>query len=146
MKNLKHLRKRGLAMFLALVMCLGMTTVPVLAEDLQHSADCGYDCQHQHDDNCGAVTYEDSTNPEDGYVAAVEGQEAISCPNGESCTGEEENHVPPVDAVEAKDEIMGKKRVETPENCTHSCVDNEACVWICTEDCPVKSAEEAAKL
>lgn len=146
MKNLKNKCRRGLAVILSLVMCLGMLTVPAFAaEELQHTEGCGYVCAHQHDKDCGAVTFEDSTDPADGYIAAVEEQEAILCPNGEDCTGEEDGHVPPVEAVEAKDEVMGKKQVIDETACTHDCEADDNCVWVCAEDCPVKAAGDAAK-
>lgn len=146
MKNLKNKCRRGLALILSLVMCLGLLTVPAFAtEELQHTEGCGYVCAHQHDEDCGAVTFEDSTDPADGYIAAVEEQEAILCPNGEDCTGEEEGHVPPVEAVEAKDEVMGKKQVIDETACTHDCEADDNCVWVCAEDCPVKAAGDAAK-
>ena len=65
MRIYKHLRKRGLALFMALIMCLSLLPVTAMAEDIGHDHNqngwqCTWvdpitepDCQHEHTPDCG---------------------------------------------------------------------------------------------
>ena len=132
--------RKLLSLLLTCTLVTGMLGTAVSAADESapaHLPECGYECTHQHDDTCGAITYEDSTDPDDGYVPA---QEEVNCPNAE-CTGKEPGHVAHQDAVP---EQMGQKEVITEENCPHDCA-ADGCPWVCAEDCPVKAAQEESQ-
>lgn len=172
MKNLKNKCRRGLAVILSLVMCLGMLTVPAFAaegEVLEPSEmeEDGQAAVCTRDDTCEAETHEEGCPMYEAPVIEDEEQDSTVCTGDENCTAETHEEgcpkaVPPVIEDEEQDSAActgdenctaetheeGCPMYETPviedeEQDSTVCTMDESCTAeVHEEGCPLKAEEE----